>query len=122
MIDILKSKREKYLKAKARSKGSLSYSQERPRMLVFRSKKYLYIQVLDDVEGKVICSLSSISKELKDKKLGKNIKSAVVLGKEVGKKLKDLKINSVSFDRNGFKYHGKIKALADACREEGIKF
>ncbi len=122
MIDILKRKRGKYLKAKARTKGSLSYSQERPRMLVYRSKKYLYIQVMDDVEGKVICSVSSISKELKDKKLGKNIKSAVVLGKEVGKKLKDMKINSVSFDRNGFKYHGKIKALADACREEGIKF
>jgi large subunit ribosomal protein L18 len=71
---------------------------------------------------KVICSLSSISKDLKDMKLSKNITSAVSLGKEMGKKLKEMKITTICFDRNGFKYHGKIKALADACREEGIKF
>ena len=122
MINITRDKRRKYSKAKKRSKGSLKISSERPRMLVFRSKKYLYVQVLDDLNGKVICALSSISRELKDQKLGKNIKSAAILGKEVAKKLKGLSIESVGFDRNGFKFHGKIKALADACRAEGIKF
>ncbi len=122
MIDITKDKRRKFAKAKKRSKGNLTYSIDRPRMLVFRSKKYLYVQVLDDLNGKVVCTLSSISKELKEKKLGKNIKSASVLGQEMAKKLKDLKIESICFDRNGFKYHGKIKALADACRAGGIKF
>ena len=63
-----------------------------------------------------------MKKDLKEKKLGKSMKSAEVLGKEIGKKLRDLKIEKVVFDRNGYKYHGKIKALADGCRSEGINF
>jgi large subunit ribosomal protein L18 len=122
MYDLVKNKRKRFLKAKRRSKGSLTFSVERPRMVVYRSRKYLYLQVIDDTNGKVVCSLSSISKDLKDKKLGKNIGSAKDLGAEMGKKLKSLKIKSICFDRNGFKYHGKIKALADACREAGIQF
>lgn len=122
MIDVLKAKRERFIKTKKRSKANLQPSSDKPRLLVYRSKKYLYAQVIDDVQGKIVCSVSSISKDLKDQKLGKSIQSAVVIGKEIGKKLKELKISSVCFDRNGFRYHGKVKALADACREEGIKF
>lgn len=122
MIDLLKKKRARMEKSKKRSKGSLTISSERPRMVVYRSKKYLYVQVVDDLNGKVLCSSSSINKNLKDQKLGKNIKSAQIIGKDIGDKLKELKIETICFDRNGFSYHGKIKALADACRENGIKF
>jgi large subunit ribosomal protein L18 len=122
MINLLKKKHERNLKAKRRSKGSLTVSLERPRLVVGKSKKYLYVQVIDDLQKKVLMSVSSIAKELKDKKLGKNIATAKILGQEIGRKLKENKINSVCFDRNGFKYHGKIKAIAEACREEGIKF
>ncbi len=122
MIDLLKMRRKRMIKARRRSKRLLKASSDRPRMIIYRSRKYMYVQVVDDVKKKILLSISSIAKELKDKKLGKNIKSAKVLGKELGMKLKEKKIDSVCFDRNGFKYHGKIKALADACREEGIKF
>ncbi len=122
MIDLLKKKRKRNEKAKRRSKGSLTVSPDRPRMVVDKTRKYLYVRVFDDVQKKTLLSLSSISKELKEKNLGKNISSAKILGKEIGRKLKEKKIRSVCFDRNGFKYHGKIKALAEACREEGIKF
>lgn len=121
MIDVSKKKRERFEKAKKRSKKHLNVTPDKPKLLVFRSNKFLYAQVMD-VNGKAIVSLSSISKELKDKKLGKNINSAKVLGKEIAKKLKEKKIENISFDRNGMKYHGRIKALADSCREEGIKF
>lgn len=122
MIDILKKKRKRMQKAKRRSRGSLTISPDRPRMVVFKSRKYLYVQVVDDLQKKILLSLSSIAKEMKDKNLGKNIASARILGNEIGRKLKEKKIDSVCFDRNGFKYHGKIKALAEACRQEGIKF
>lgn len=122
MINLLKKKHERSQKAKRRSKGSLTVSSDRPRLVVGKSRKYLYVQVVDDLQKKILLSVSSIAKEMKDKNLGKNIASAQVLGKEIGRKLKEKKINSVCFDRNGFKYHGKIKALAEACREEGIKF
>jgi large subunit ribosomal protein L18 len=122
MIDILKQKRKRMQKAKRRCKGKLKTSPDRPRMVVFKSRKYLYVQVVDDLNQKILVSLSSIAKEMKEKKLGKNIASAKILGKTVGQKLNEKKIGSVAFDRNGFKYHGKIKALAEACRGEGIKF
>ena len=109
-------------KAKRRSKGSLTVSIDRPRLVVGKSKKYLYVQVVDDLQKKVLMSVSSIARELKEKNLGKNIATAKILGQEIGRKLKENKINSVCFDRNGFRYHGKIKALAEACREVGIKF
>ncbi len=122
MINILKKRKRRALKAKRRSRGSLTESKDRPRLVVYRSRKYLYAQVIDDLNSKVIMSLSSISKDLKENKLGKNVESAKVIGKELGARLKERKINSVCFDRNGFKYHGRIKALAEACRAEGIKF
>jgi large subunit ribosomal protein L18 len=122
MIDVVKSKIKKGEKAKLRSKKNLKVASDRPRMVVFRSNKYIYVQVMDDLNHKVLCSVSSISKELKDQKLGKNIQSASVIGKEVAKKLKALNIGQVVFDRNGYRYHGKVKALADGCRAEGINF
>jgi large subunit ribosomal protein L18 len=70
----------------------------------------------------VICAYSSISKTLEGKKLGKNIEAAKKIATEIGKMLKSKKIKQVAFDRNGLLYHGKVKAFADACREQGIEF
>lgn len=122
MIDTLKKKNKKFKKRKARSKKNIRSSAERPRMVVFRSNKYLYVQVIDDVNGKVLCTASSIGKELEGKRLGKDIESAKKVGEMIGKKLKKLKIANVVFDRNGNLYHGKVKALAETCREQGIQF
>src|SRR5208283_1119686 len=105
MIDLLKKKRNRMLKAKRRSSGALTASPDRPRMVVFKSRKYLYVRILDDLKKQTLLSLSSIAKEIKDKKLGKNIASAKILGKEIGLRLKEKNIVSVCFDRNGFKYH-----------------
>ncbi len=121
MIDITKKKALRREKAKKRTRFAVKASDERPRVLVHRSNKYLYLQLIDK-DGKILCSLSSISKELKDKKLTNNIESAKVIGSTFGAKLKEMKIDKICFDRNGFLYHGKIKALADALRESGIKF
>ncbi len=121
MIDVVKAKNKRYVKTKLRSKKHLKMSTDRPRMIVTRSNKYLYVQVVD-VNNKVLASYSSISKDLAGKKLGNNIESAKKVGEGIAKKLKALKIDTIVFDRNGLLYHGKIKALADTCREAGIKF
>lgn len=122
MINVSKPKIKKAVKAKRRSRKNIVSSADRPRMVVFRSNKYLYVQVMDDVSKNVICSVSSISKDMKSEKLTNNIASATVIGKEIAKKLKEKKIKTIVFDRNGYRYHGKIKALAESCRSEGINF
>lgn len=121
MIKLDKKMNGMFEKKRLRSKKHLQTAADRPRMVVNRSNKYLYVQVIDD-KGKVICAYSSISKELEGKRLGKDIKSAKAIGTEIGKKLKAKKVTKVAFDRNGLLYHGKVKALAEACREQGIEF
>ncbi|OHD56758.1 MAG: 50S ribosomal protein L18 [Spirochaetes bacterium GWF1_49_6] len=122
MIDVISHKNKQYTKRRLRSKKHLKSSAERPRLIVTKTNKYIYAQVIDDSNHTVICSISSVSKEMADKKLGKDIESAKVLGTAIAKKLKSKKIDKVVFDRNGYQYHGKIKALADSCREGGIQF
>lgn len=121
MIDIISGKIKRYQKRKLRSKKHIQVSEDRPRMVVFRSNKYLYVQVID-MSNKVLASFSSLSSELGKEKLGSNIETARIIGQKIGEKLKSLKISKVVFDRNGYLYHGKIKALADACRDVGIEF
>jgi large subunit ribosomal protein L18 len=122
MIDVIAHKNVQYTKRRLRSKKHLKTAADRPRLIVTKTNKYIYAQVIDDATHKVICSISSVSKEMADKKLGKSIESAKVLGEAIAKKLKSKKIDKVVFDRNGYLYHGKIKALADSCREGGIQF
>lgn len=93
----------------------------RPRVSVFKSNRYLYAQAIDDINSRTLASVSSISKEL-DKKLGDTIEDAKVLGNLFAKKLLEKGIDKIVFDRNFYKYHGVIKAFADAMREGGIKF
>jgi large subunit ribosomal protein L18 len=96
---------------------------ERSRLNVFRSTKHIYAQVIDDQSGKTIASASSLDKELKGKiKNGGNIDSAKMVGILVAKRASGKGVKSVVFDRGGFIYHGRVKALADAARENGLEF
>ncbi len=103
-----------------RVKGTL----ERPRLVVFRSLNNIYAQLIDDISGKTICSVSNISKDVKGASEGKVTKLAKskLVGKKIAEKAQDLKIKKVVFDRNGYLYHGRVKAVADAAREAGLEF
>ncbi|MGB0522493.1 MAG: 50S ribosomal protein L18 [Flammeovirgaceae bacterium] len=107
------------LKIKKRIRGRLSGTSSRPRMTVFRSNTAIYVQLIDDNKQHTIVSASS--KELSEKK-SVNKEVAGQLGKRVAEKAIAAGIDSVVFDRNGYLYHGKIKALADGAREGGLKF
>ena len=93
---------------------------ERPRLAVFRSGKHIYAQVIDDAKGVTIVAASTLDKDLKG--AGDTIAGAKKIGAKIAEKAKGLKIEAVVFDRGGFQYHGRIKALADAAREAGLKF
>ena len=95
---------------------------ERPRLAVYRSEGHFYAQLIDDVEGKTLLGLSTLSKEFSGLKDAGNIKGASELGKLVARKALEKKIKDVVFDRAGFLYHGRIKAFADGAREGGLKF
>lgn len=98
-------------------------SSDRPRFCVFLSNKHLYVQVIDDTEGKTLVSASSLGKELRGKlKDPDNKDAAVKVSKLAAKKCLDAGIKAVVFDRNGFLFHGRVKAMADAARETGLIF
>ena len=92
-----------------------------PRLSVFRSNKQIYAQLVDDTTGKTLASAGSTSKDLKDTK-GNKSEQAKKIGKAIAEKAKAKGITNVCFDRNGYLYHGRVKALADAAREAGLKF
>ena len=100
----------------ARIRENLSGTSERPRLCVFRSNANIEAQIIDDVKGVTLVSASSLEKEL-------NLKNgAKVIGAEVAKRAKKAKINAVVFDRGGYLYHGRVQALAEAARENGLEF
>ncbi len=108
---------------KSRTSGSVRGSTERPRLSVFRSVKNIYAQVIDDTTGRTIAAASSVAKEVKGTmKHGGNKKVAVEIGKAIAAKAIEKGVKQVAFDRNGYRYHGRVKALADAAREGGLKF
>ena len=94
---------------------------DRPRLTVFRSNKEIYAQVIDDAEGKTLASASSREKGIADKKVAK-LEQAKLVGQLIAEKAREAGIESVVFDRNGYLYHGRIKSLAEAAREGGLKF
>ena len=101
----------------------VSGTPERPRLCVYRSLGHIYAQVIDDRSGKTLTSASSLDKETKKQlKGGGNVAAAKIVGKIVADRAKAAKIVKVVFDRGGYKYHGRIKALADAAREAGLQF
>ncbi|MCR4955694.1 MAG: 50S ribosomal protein L18 [Lachnospiraceae bacterium] len=94
---------------------------ERPRLAVFRSNNHMYAQIIDDTVGNTLCSASTLDKEIKLEKTN-NVEAAAAVGTAVAKKALEKGINTVVFDRGGFKYDGKVKALAEAAREAGLTF
>ena len=93
------------------------------RFCVFKSLKHIYAQVIDDVDGKIVLSSSSLSPEFKEKmSYGGDVKAAQLVGKILAEKCKQCGIEKVIFDRGGYPYHGRVKALAEACREGGLIF
>lgn len=113
-----KQKQKRRLRIKMRIRKRLSGTAERPRMSVFRSNTGIYVQLLDDSKGQTL--LSANTKQFSDKKSA-NIEDAKQLGKNVAEKALAQGISTVVFDRNGYLYHGKVKAVADAAREGGLK-
>lgn len=95
-------------------------TKKRPRLGVFRSNKDIYAQLIDDTIGHTLCSYSSL--KLKNKEGKNKVETAYLVGKEIGKIAKRKHIKEIVFDRNGYKFHGRIKALADGVREAGLSF
>lgn len=91
----------------------------RPRMTVLKTNKHMYVQIIDDEQGKTIASACDLQKDLTN--LKPSVANAEKLGEVVGKKLSELKVKSVVFDRNGYKYHGIVKAIAEGARKAGIE-
>ena len=103
-----------------RIRRKLSGTATRPRLAVFRSVAHIYAQVIDDVAGATVVSASSVDKAGKTN--GGNVAAAKAIGKLVAERAKEKGIKSVVFDRGGYQYHGRVKALADAAREAGLEF
>ena len=111
------SKSDRRNKIKARIRGRISGTPERPRLCVFRSNKQIYAQVIDDIAGNTLVSASS-----KGITEGNKSEIAAKVGEAVAKKALEVGINTVVFDRNGFLFHGRVKSLADGARKGGLKF
>lgn len=120
MLRKMSDKDRKRLKRKVHIRKTLSGTSERPRMTVTRSNRNLSIQVIDDTHGRTLASASTLEKEFSSMK--PIMEDAGKLGEIIGKRLLDKNIKSVVFDRNGYLYHGVIKALADGGRKAGIVF
>lgn len=116
------SKTQARTRRKARIRKKISGTPDRPRLVVFRSNKHIYAQLVDDLSGSTILSCSSLALEKDGKESGLTKAVAAEIGKEVASTAKEKNIESVVFDRNGYIYHGRIKALADGAREGGLKF
>ena len=96
---------------------------DRPRLVVFRSNRHIYVQIIDDVAGATLVAASTRAKSLRDGLgIGSNVKAAQVVGEAVAKQALGVGINCVCFDRNGNKFHGRVKALAEAARKAGLLF
>jgi len=122
----IKTKNDRRVRIALRQRKRISGTPERPRLRVFRSVSHIYAQVIDDLSGTTLASASSTEPSLKtvfDKDVsGGNLKGAKALGKTIAERLQDKGIKRVVFDRGGFLYHGRIKAVADAAREAGLEF
>jgi large subunit ribosomal protein L18 len=109
-----------------RQRKRINGTAERPRLRVFRSVSHIYVQVIDDMSGTTLVSAASTEPTLKtvfsDKTRGGNVAGAKALGKTIAERLKEKGINRVVFDRGGYLYHGRIKAVAEAAREAGLEF
>ncbi|MGJ3243196.1 MAG: 50S ribosomal protein L18 [Opitutales bacterium] len=118
----LQKKQDLQQKRRWRIRKKISGTAERPRLTIHLSHKHAYAQAIDDEAGHTLVYLSSLSKEVADRQLRPNVAGATELGKLIADKCRDAGINRVVFDRGGRRYHGCIKAFADAAREGGLNF
>ncbi|MBT9159446.1 MAG: 50S ribosomal protein L18 [Dehalococcoidia bacterium] len=118
-IDTRANRRKRHLRTRRKVRGTAI----RPRLCVFRSLKYVYAQLLDDTSGQTLTSASSIDPELRAHTQSKTkTEDARLVGALLGRRAQDKGIEQVAFDRGGYKYHGRVKVLAEAVRETGLKF
>ena len=110
------ARRRRHFRVRKKVRGTAT----RPRLAVFRSNRYISAQVIDDVEGRTLAAASSQEADLRERTL--TVETAAEVGKLVAGRAKEAGIEEAVFDRGGLKYHGRVKALADAAREEGLKF
>lgn len=115
------TKSQKRLSRHARVRAKIKGSSERPRVAIFRSNKFTYAQVIDDTTGKTLIAISDYAGKKGKASKGTKVENAMSNGKALADALKKQGIETVVFDRGGFKYHGRVKALADGLREAGIK-
>ncbi|MDR3020670.1 MAG: 50S ribosomal protein L18 [Treponema sp.] len=120
MLRKMLEKNRKRQRRKVHIRKKISGTAERPRMTVTRSNRGISVQIIDDTKGHTLASISTLEKDLRDIKA--NVESASKLGELMGKRLVEKNIKSVVFDRNGYLYHGVVKALADGTRKAGIEF
>ena len=112
------------MKSKQRRKSDIVGTAERPRLVVYRSLNYIYGQIVDDSNEKTILTISNLTKDIKKdvSKAKSKIESSKMVGEYIAKKASEKKIKKVVFDRNGYKYHGRVKAFAEGARQGGLDF
>src|SRR4051794_10827713 len=123
MADKNKDKAARFERRKFRSRANMFGNAEKPRLSVFRSDKHIYAQLIDDLSGRTLAAVSSTHADVRgDLKNGGNIAAAKKVGAAIAARAKEAGITKIAFDRGGRMYHGRIKALAEAAREGGLKF
>lgn len=119
----IKTTREARLRRHRRVRKKISGTTARPRLAVFRSSEHIYAQVIDDTVGRTLATASTLDPEVRDQREGKTkVAEAQVVGGVVARRAREHGVTQVVFDRGGFMYHGRVKALADAARAEGLEF
>jgi large subunit ribosomal protein L18 len=122
----IKTRDDRRQRIKYRIRKRVSGSEQRPRLTVFRSVAHMYVQVVDDMTGQTIASASTVEPAVKGalpkQATGGNVEGAKAIGKTIAERLLEKGVKRVVFDRNGFLYHGRVKAVADAAREAGLEF
>ena len=122
----IKTKEDRRDRIKFRIRKRMTGSAQKPRLSVFRSVSHIYVQVIDDMSGQTIASASTVDPQVKGKMSkdtgGGNIKGAELIGMTIAERLKEKGITKVVFDRNGFLYHGRVRAVAEAARTAGLEF
>jgi large subunit ribosomal protein L18 len=122
----IKTREDRRERIKHRIRKRVQGTEARPRLTVFRSVAHIYVQVVDDMTGRTIASASSVEPSVKgaleEQARGGNVAGAKAIGKTIAQRLLEKGVKQVVFDRNGFLYHGRVKAVADAAREAGLEF
>jgi large subunit ribosomal protein L18 len=122
-MDRQKAKRKRQLRRRRHVRKRIVGTAERPRLTVFRSNKHIYAQLIDDLAGKTLASATTNSDGLREAvPAGGNLKAAVAVGTKLAEEAKSKGINRAAFDRGHYRYHGRVKALADAARAGGLQF